>query len=114
MHLIRLLAESPPAGSSVSLVPLYYVLSILALLSGLVYGSIKFWGRTKKQWVDEGETRRRQAEAMESNTKAATLNTTAIEKLSTEMRTFRGEIRESVDKLDERITRLEGIDRHRA
>lgn len=105
MHL-TLLADAT-GGTSVSLVPIYYVLSILGLLSGLIYGSVKFYQRSKKQWVDEGEQRRRQAEAMERNTTAATANTTAIEKLSGDMRSFTSEIRDGMEKLDIRVTALE-------
>jgi hypothetical protein len=114
---MHLLAQ---AQSSSSLVPVYYVVTILGILGGALFGLVKWLGQQRKRWTQEGQHHQRQEEALAANTDAARKNTEAIGGLTEELRSFvrvtDNRLLEQDGKLAmhaERLARVEGFMRRR-
>lgn len=101
-------------GTGIGLVPVFYVVSILAILGGGLGALLRWQKSQRKQWQQEGMHAQKQAEALIANTEAATRNTEAntrnteaISNLAGEMRAFVAETRARFSEQNGRIERLE-------
>jgi hypothetical protein len=91
------------------LTPLYYISGTGASLAAVIGGARSYYTRQHKRWTDEGARAQRNAEALDSNTRAATANTDAISRLTTKLDQFADETRASLHSHDLRIGRLEDM-----
>jgi peptidoglycan hydrolase CwlO-like protein len=110
MHII--LAQSSSSGGS--LVPLYYIVTIISIMAGGLFALARWLGQQKKKWTQEGQHAQKQNEALTANTDAARRNTEAIDHLTTELKDFVMESRARLAEQDgklakhgERIARVE-------
>jgi uncharacterized protein HemX len=109
MVLTAVIANGNLAANTVTI---YYVLGILAALSGAIVGGYKLYQRQKVKWTEEGVTRARQAQAVQENSNKLSENTNAIVTLSTRMESWMAQVNSNLNGLGHRIDKLERFNAH--
>jgi uncharacterized protein HemX len=105
-------AQTTTGNSNNTIITVVYILTGISLLVGFAVGTYKYVQRQKKKWTEEGETRAKQAQAMEENTEQMKKNTEAIDNLSGKFGEFATTIRHELNGLGDRIVRLETWRKH--
>ena len=95
------------ADSGGNLVPLYYIVTIVGVLAGGIFGLVRWLRNEKRRWTQEGVHAQKQIDSVTANTEAAKKNTEAIGSLTAEMRDFVLETRSQLNSHGHRIERLE-------
>ena len=103
---VFLLAEATAGGTN-SLVVLYYVVGIAALLIAGLWALKKYNDNQRKEWIEQGDKERNLADRLEANTRAAAANTMSIDKLSEKLDRFSDSVQQQLNGHDKRMSRLE-------
>lgn len=102
MHVIT---QGSSDGNPITIV--YYAIAIVLALGGLMAGAWRWYTKSRAGWIDEGQSRRRAAEAMEDNAKATSANTTAVLELTKKLDSFSQEVQTELNGHSRRIGRIE-------
>jgi hypothetical protein len=112
--LLALVAATGGGGGSTDLVPLYYITGTIGALVGVWYGLAKWYSGAKTRWLEEGQSKRKQTEALDANTRAAKENSEALKALAAKLEHFESEvlheqaaIRAELNGQGQRLTTLE-------
>jgi len=95
------------ANLSASLVPLYYVAGILALIAGGLWTLKRYADNQREQNILQGSKEATLVDKLEANTKAADKNTASIEKLGEKFDAFSSTIDKRLTLIDYRVDKLE-------
>jgi hypothetical protein len=105
---MMVLAAASDSGSvSGDFVPLYYGLSILALILSGLWALKRYTDHQRQQLIQQGTKEQQLSDKLEANTKAADKNTASIEKLGEKFDTFSSAIDKRLTLADYRLDRLE-------
>jgi predicted histidine transporter YuiF (NhaC family) len=97
----------PGAGSSISSVTVYYILGSVATVFGVAGGLMKYYGKQRERWTQEGQQRAEQAAAVRHNSDKLDENTHAVFSLTAELREFVTSVRTELNGHENRIGILE-------
>lgn len=85
----------------------YYVIGIIVIIAGAISGGYRLYNRSKNRWTEEGETRAKQAQAIEENNNQLRDNTIAIGKLTKQLADFIVNVTTEMNGLGRRVDTLE-------
>jgi uncharacterized protein HemX len=104
--MLSFIAAAGDEGSA-GVLTLYYLAGSIATILGVAYGIIRYYGRQRDRWQQEGQQRAEQATAMKNNSQKLTENTEAIAALTHKLDDFITTVRSELNGLTHRVTRLE-------
>jgi hypothetical protein len=93
--------------SSADFVPLYYGLSILALILSGLWALKRYTDHQKQQNIQQGTREQQLSDKLDANTSAADKNTASIERLGNKFDTFSSAMDKRLTLTDYRVDRLE-------
>lgn len=104
MHLSWvIIAQGANQGSdSGSIVTMSYIVGSIAAIMGIVGGLYRFYNKQKQRWIEDGETRAKQAQILEQNTHAVTDLTRKMDEFVSSVRTELAGITARISHLERR------------
>jgi len=99
-------AQSSSSGS-LSTDTIYYIIGSIATIFGIAGGLIRYYGKQKERWTQEGQQRAEQATAVKYNSDKLDENTRAVSSLTGELRDFVKTVRSELNGHDNRLGLLE-------
>lgn len=104
--MLQIIAQASSSGTD-PVSTFYYAVGIIFALGGALLGVWRWYARSRAGWIDEGESRRRAAEASEENAKATSANTTAVLELTKKLDSFSQEVQTELNGHKRRLGRIE-------